>query len=85
VNRFVPQATPILRLPHDIHGRPHNFPTRLILGESKLTMKQNVQYLQQLAALYYDKYGVLLFAVLLALVVIGLLVLRRLSGAVFSA
>lgn len=48
-------------------------------------MKQNVQYLQQLAALYYDKYGVMLIVVLLALVVIGLLVLRRMSEAVFSA
>lgn len=53
-------------------------------GESKLTMKQNVQYLQQLAALYYDKFGVLLVVFLLALVMVGLLVLRLLAQAVLS-
>ena len=47
-------------------------------------MKQNVQYLQQLAALYYDKFGVLLVVFLLALVMVGLLVLRLLAQAVLS-
>jgi len=27
-------------------------------GESKLTMKQNIQYLEQLAALYWDRYPI---------------------------
>ncbi len=30
-------------------------------GESKLTMRQNIEYLQQLAALYWDQYALVLF------------------------
>jgi len=31
-------------------------------GESKLTMKQNLQYLEQLASLYWDRYPLLVIA-----------------------
>ena len=42
-----------------------------VAGESKLSMKQNVLYLQQLAALYLDLYLVpILLLVLLALYVV---------------
>eukprot|EP00051_Salpingoeca_urceolata_P008266 m.104712 g.104712 ORF g.104712 m.104712 type:complete len:167 (+) comp15660_c0_seq2:269-769(+) len=43
-------------------------------GESKLTMTQNVQYLQQLAALFWARYAVVIvIAVLVALYVLYLL------------
>ena len=53
---------------------PIIFQTRLA-GESKLTMKQNVQYLQQLAALYWDASSVMvvLLIIVLMLALIGLI------------
>jgi dolichol-phosphate mannosyltransferase len=44
-----------------------------VAGESKLTMKQNYQYIQQLAALYWDFYWVLvLVGILLIAAYVGL-------------
>jgi len=43
----------------------------LLVGESKLTMKQNFQYLQQLGLLYWDRYAPLI--VLLGLLALYLL------------
>lgn len=51
---------------------------RAPLGESKLTMKQNVLYLMQLVSLYWDKYStliLLLLALLLALLVFASMLL----------
>lgn len=45
---------------------PITFQTR-VAGESKLTMKQNVQYIQQLVALYWDRAPVL-FSALIAFI-----------------
>ena len=42
-----------------------------VAGESKLTMKQNFLYLQQLAALYWDRYAVLI--VVLAVLVLAII------------
>lgn len=40
-----------------------------VAGESKLTMKQNIEYLVHLVQLYWYKYGVLLLVLVLALLV----------------
>lgn len=53
------RASPVVDVPITFQSR--------IAGESKLTMKQNVQYLQQLAALYWDNHAsfiLILFAML---------------------
>jgi len=53
-----------------------------VAGESKLSMKQNVLYLRQLASLYAFKLGLpLIFAILLALVMLAVLVLQALMRA----
>ena len=49
-----------------------------VAGESKLSMKQNVLYLQQLASLYWDKFGLLLILVLVLLFWLALQVLSML-------
>ena len=49
-----------------------------VAGESKLSMKQNVLYLQQLAALYWDKFGFLLVLVVVILLWLALQVLSML-------
>ena len=50
-------------------------------GESKLTMKQNIQYLEQLGHLYWDLYPVLV-VVLFATVFAVLFMLSRMVGLV---
>ncbi|EDQ85777.1 uncharacterized protein MONBRDRAFT_11614 [Monosiga brevicollis MX1] len=50
-----------------------------VAGESKLTMKQNVQYLEQLAMLYWDRYAPILVLLLVAILV----VLYLLANALF--
>eukprot|EP00055_Hartaetosiga_balthica_P008289 m.30363 g.30363 ORF g.30363 m.30363 type:complete len:261 (-) comp6225_c0_seq1:3368-4150(-) len=40
-----------------------------VAGESKLTMKQNLQYLEQLMLLYWDRYGVVIVVLFLILLV----------------
>jgi dolichol-phosphate mannosyltransferase len=57
------RANPVVDVPITFQSR--------IAGESKLTMKQNVQYIQQLAALYWDNYGVLML-VLVCIVLVAL-------------
>jgi len=41
-----------------------------VAGESKLTMKQNVQYLQQLVSLYWDRYAAIIVVLVFALLAI---------------
>ena len=41
-----------------------------VAGESKLTMKQNVQYLQQLISLYWDRYAAIIVVLVFALLAI---------------
>lgn len=53
-----------------------------VAGESNLTMKQNVEYLQQLASLYWDKFGFLLVVLALVLLAIAFYVLKMLAAAV---
>lgn len=54
------RANPVVDVPITFQSR--------IAGESKLTMKQNILYLQQLMSLYWDKYSFLLFITILILV-----------------
>eukprot|EP00937_MAST-01D_sp_MAST-1D-sp2_P000469 g469.t1 len=50
-----------------------------VAGESKLSMKQNVLYLQQLLMLYWDQFAV----VLVLLVLLGLYILNLIAQSVF--
>ena len=50
-----------------------------VAGESKLTMKQNIQYLEQLAHLYWDRYPVLV-VLFFALVLYVLYCLMAFAG-----
>ena len=55
-----------------------------VAGESKLSMKQNVLYLRQLASLYVFKFGVfVIVTVLLTLVALALYILQALLRIVF--
>ncbi|EER14734.1 dolichol phosphate mannose synthase, putative [Perkinsus marinus ATCC 50983] len=53
-------ANPVVDVPITFQER--------VAGESKLTMKQNVQYVEQLASLYFEKY--FLFILLLPLLIV---------------
>ena len=64
------RANPVVDVPITFQSR--------IAGESKLTMKQNIQYLQQLAALYWDKYGLLLIVMFMIVMLILALGIHRL-------
>lgn len=48
-----------------------------VAGESKLSMKQNVLFLLQLAHLYWDKFGFMLVVIVLLLLLTALALLRR--------
>lgn len=63
------RANPVVDVPITFQSR--------IAGESKLTMKQNVQYIQQLGALYWDKFGLLLIVFILAILGLIALALQR--------
>ena len=52
-----------------------------VAGESKLTFKQNIEYLKQLGDLYWSRYGIMLLVVLAVLVLIALYVLMQLAAA----
>jgi dolichol-phosphate mannosyltransferase len=54
------RAEPVVDVPITFQSR--------IAGESKLTMKQNVQYIQQLAALYWDRFAWLIVVLVVAMV-----------------
>ncbi|KAF4727558.1 hypothetical protein FOZ62_003553 [Perkinsus olseni] len=54
------KANPVVDVPITFQER--------VAGESKLSMKQNVQYVEQLASLYFEKYFV--FILLLPLIII---------------
>ena len=68
---------------HPIADVPITFCER-VAGESKLSMKQNVLYLRQLASLYVFKFGVfVIVTVLLTLVALALYILQALLRIVF--
>jgi len=52
-------------------------------GESKMSGKMMTQYLEQLAPLYWDKYGYMLFVMLVSLVAVVLYILRLFSRMLF--
>lgn len=58
---------------------PITFQSR-IAGESKLTMKQNIYYVQQLIGLYWDRSPVLFIFVILLALVFAVFVLKFLAG-----
>jgi len=49
-------------------------------GESKLTMKQNVEYVRQLMNLYWDKFGIFLVLLLLLFLFLLVVLLRKIVG-----
>lgn len=51
-----------------------------VAGESKLSAKQNVLYVQQLIALYWDRFGLLFVGVVILLAAVGLWLLWTLGG-----
>lgn len=52
-------------------------------GESKMSNKQMTQYLEQLGPLYWDKFGFMLVALFLAILFLGLYILKVLMSFVF--
>jgi dolichol-phosphate mannosyltransferase len=44
------------------------YDTHRVAGESKLTMKENILYLQQLGNLYWDMYSLLLLSLIFIMV-----------------
>jgi dolichol-phosphate mannosyltransferase len=64
---------------HPVADVPITFQSR-IAGESKLTMKQNIYYVQQLIGLYWDRSPVLFILVILAALAAAVFVLKLLAG-----
>lgn len=65
------RAEPVVDVPITFQSR--------IAGESKLTMKQNIQYIQQLAALYWDRFAWLIIVLAAAMVLaVASIVAKRL-------